>query len=126
MSILRHSLLLVLLTSLTAHAGDWARFRGPNGSGVARDSESLPATWSPAANLAWKTPLPGPGVSSPIIVGDRVFVTCYSGYGLDQENPGMIENLVRHLVCIDVRTGEKLWQRDVQATLRKILTAALV
>ena len=74
-------------------------------------------TWSPEANLSWKTPLPGPGVSSPIIVRGKIFVTCYSGYGLDQENPGKIENLVRHLVCIDVQTGKKLWQRDAPATL---------
>ncbi len=105
------------LTAVAASADDWPRFRGPDGSGVANDSESLPAAWSPAANLAWKTPLPGPGASSPIIVGGKVLVTCYSGYGLNQENPGEIENLVRHLVCVDLSTGEKLWQKDVKASL---------
>lgn len=117
MRILRHSMVIVVLTSLNVQADDWARFRGPNGSGVASDSESLPMAWSPEANLAWKTPLPGPGVSSPIICRGRVFVTCYSGYGLDPEAPGEIENLVRHLICIDLQTGQKLWQRDVPATL---------
>ena len=118
MLLFRLSALTVLaLTSLILHADDWARFRGPDGSGVARGSESLPTVWSPTANLAWKTPLPGPGVSSPIIVGDKVFVTCYSGYGLSQEDPGEIENLMRHLVCVDIQTGEKLWQRDVKAAL---------
>ncbi|MDG1895344.1 MAG: PQQ-binding-like beta-propeller repeat protein, partial [Fuerstiella sp.] len=88
MSVLRYSTLAVLVYSgLTLHAGDWAAFRGTDGSGVARDSDSLPMTWSPDANLAWKTSMPGPGVSSPIIVGKRVYVTCYSGYGLTQENP---------------------------------------
>ncbi len=61
--------------------------------------------------------MPGPGASSPIIVGGKVFVTCYSGYGLSQENPGEIENLVRHLVCVDLQTGNKLWQADVKAAL---------
>jgi len=106
-----------IVTSLILHADDWARFRGPDGSGSALQSESLPLRWSPTANLAWKTPLPGPGVSSPIVVDGKVFVTCYSGYGLNQENPGNIENLVRHLVCIDIQTGKQLWQRDVPATL---------
>jgi len=111
------ALVLVMHLNQIGSADDWARFRGPEGSGVAVDSNSLPTAWSPTANLAWKTPLPGPGASSPIIVGDKAFVTCYSGYGLTQENPGNIEKLVRHLVCIDVKTGKKLWQKDVKAAL---------
>ena len=114
----RYSVLALLtIGSQTGYAEDWPRFRGPAGSGVAIDSDSLPTAWSPEANLAWKTPLPGPGASSPIIVDGKAFVTCYSGYGLSQENPGNIENLVRHLVCIDMQTGKKLWQKDVKASL---------
>ncbi len=113
---LAFALTFVLLSygSLTSHAQDWPRFRGPDGNGVAAES-SVPTAWSPKANLAWKTEMPGPGASSPIIVGDRVFVTCYSGYGLSQEDPGEIGDLVRHLVCVDLATGEKLWQQDVPA-----------
>lgn len=113
------SCLLVLLSFsyLSIQAEDWSRFRGPQGSGVASDAAAIPSAWSPNANLAWKTPMPGPGASSPIVVGDKAFVTCYSGYGLTQEDPGEIENLVRHLVCIDVNTGEKLWQKDVKVSL---------
>ena len=103
--------------SLTGHGQDWTRFRGADGSGVATDSDSIPTAWSPNANLAWKTEMPGPGASSPIIVNGKAFVTCYSGYGLNQESPGDIENLVRHLVCIDVKSGKKLWQKDVKASL---------
>jgi outer membrane protein assembly factor BamB len=77
----------------------------------------VPSTWSPSANLDWKTELPGPGASSPIIVNGKVFVTCYSGYGLSQENPGNIEDLVRHLVCVDLQSGMKMWQRDVPVSL---------
>lgn len=108
---------LLTMYCLTGYADDWRRFRGPAGSGVAVDSDSLPTAWSAEANLAWKTPLPGPGASSPIIVNGRAFVTCYSGYGLSQEEPGNIENLVRHLMCIDMQTGKQLWQRDVKASL---------
>lgn len=118
MTYLRYlTLALFSLNSLTLYAGDWTRFRGPDGSGVAVDSDSLPTMWSPTANLAWKTPLPGPGASSPIIVDGKAFVTCYSGYGLNQENPGDIENLFRHLVCVDMQTGKVLWQKDVKAAL---------
>ncbi len=77
-----------------AHA-DWTRFRGPNGSGISDEKLPVPTTWSETENLKWKVPLPGAGVSCPIVVGDRIFVTCYSGYGLNQEEPGDIKNLVR-------------------------------
>ena len=118
MTVLRcFALVMLVLHSLMLQAGDWPRFRGPDGSGVAADSDSLPTNWSPTANLMWKAEMPGPGASSPIIVGGKVFVTCYSGYGLAQENPGEIENLVRHLVCVDQQTGKVLWQKDVKAAL---------
>ncbi|TWU62932.1 PQQ-binding-like beta-propeller repeat protein [Crateriforma conspicua] len=107
--------LLAATPMLSVSADDWNRFRGPNGSGVSNDGGSLPEQWSPKANVAWKTALPGAGVSSPIVVGDRVFVTAYSGYGLDRQDPGDINDLVRHLVCVDLQTGEPLWQKDVPA-----------
>jgi outer membrane protein assembly factor BamB len=105
------------LNGSVSQAEDWSRFRGPDGSGVAGQSETIPATWSANANLGWKTELPGPGASSPIVVGGKVFVTCYSGYGLSVEEPGEISNLVRHLVCVDLKSGRKLWQQDVPAEL---------
>src|SRR5687768_5166165 len=61
-------------------AADWPRFRGPGGLGVS-DSANLPVEWDAQKNVRWKTDLPGFGASSPIVVGDRIFVTCYSGYG---------------------------------------------
>ena len=99
---------LICTTAAVSSAGDWLRFRGPNGTGVSADKSTLPAKWSPTENLKWKTKLPGAGVSSPIVVGDKVFVTCYSGYGLSREEPGKMEDLKRHLVCIDRKTGKKL------------------
>lgn len=110
----------VLLTGLVAGpaaAGDWARFRGPNGSGVSPDEKPVPVTWSATENLKWKVPLPGPGSSCPIVVGNRVFVTCWSGYGMDRRDPGDQADLRRHLFCIDRRTGTTIWSKTVKPHL---------
>jgi outer membrane protein assembly factor BamB len=107
---------LLLLASSSAQA-DWKRFRGPNGSGISTDEQSTPVTWSESENLKWKVPLPGPGSSSPIVVGDRVFVTCWSGYGTDRGNPGEQAQLRRHLLCIDGETGETIWSKAVEPYL---------
>jgi outer membrane protein assembly factor BamB len=104
--------LLVGMKSIDA--GDWSRFRGPNGSAVS-DATNLPATWDDQTNLRWKTSLPGPGSSSPIVVGDRIFVTCYSGYGIERENPGDVKNLKRHLVCLNLNDGTVAWDRATPA-----------
>jgi outer membrane protein assembly factor BamB len=101
----------------TTHAGDWSRFRGPNGSGVSSDKAATPVKWSDSENLKWKIELPGPGLSSPIVVGDRVFVTAWSGYGVDRSDPGDQENLKRHLVCVDRKTGKELWSKTVDSYL---------
>ena len=113
------SLIAVLLwiPASTSDASDWSRFRGPNGSGISADAVPAPTKWSPKENLQWKAQLPGPGVSSPIVVGDRVFVTCYSGYGVDRANVGEMKDLKRHLVCFDVNSGDQIWDRSVKATL---------
>jgi outer membrane protein assembly factor BamB len=96
---------------------DWNRFRGPNGTGISTDKESTPTKWSESENIKWKIPLPGSGVSSPIVVGDRVFVTCFSGYGINRENVGQIKDLKRHLVCVDRATGKTLWENVVPSTV---------
>ncbi|MEM6689122.1 MAG: PQQ-binding-like beta-propeller repeat protein [Planctomycetota bacterium] len=93
---------------------DWSRFRGPNGSGIS-DSDA-PTEFGAEKNLKWKIELPGRGVSSPIVVGDRVFVTCYSGYGMGDDR-ARIEDLKRHLVCVDTTTGKELWTRTVDAKM---------
>ncbi|MDP6554381.1 MAG: PQQ-binding-like beta-propeller repeat protein [Pirellulaceae bacterium] len=110
----------VILTNIaisSALGSDWARFRGPNGSGVSSDTQPVPTTWSPVENLKWKVELPGPGSSAPIVVGKHVFVTCWSGYGTDRRNPGDQGKLQRHLVCLDRNTGETIWSQPVAPTL---------
>lgn len=110
-------LLVVCLVFEFSHrvvGSDWAQFRGPNGSGVA-PTDAHPVThWSESENLRWKLPLPGPGSSSPIVVGERVFVTCYSGYG-DGSAGASLEKLERHLVCVDRNQGKVLWDRSIPA-----------
>ena len=90
---------------------DWPRFRGPDGTGVAEASR-LPTRWSnvsrPPVNIAWKVRLPGRGCSCPLVVGDRVFVTCSSGYRQDHLS----------LQCYDVESGKRVWQRSLWATGR--------
>lgn len=90
---------------------DWPRFRGPNGTGTSNE-KGLPAKWSATEKLLWKRELPGPGASSPIVVGKRIYVTCYSGYGLSKSRPGDPKDLKRHLVCLDRKTGKILWNKQ--------------
>lgn len=95
---------------------DWPQFRGPVGLGVSSDA-GVPVEWSESRNLKWKTPLPGPGSSSPIVCGRRVYVTCYSGYGLSRSDPGDVKLLTRHLLCIDRENGKIVWKRTIKAEM---------
>jgi outer membrane protein assembly factor BamB len=98
-----------------SEGADWPQFRGPGGLGAAPASEKgLLTTWSDDAGIAWRVQLPGPGASSPIVVGDRVLVTCYSGYGIPGKAGGDVESLKRHLLCFN-RAGKRLWQQDMPA-----------
>ena len=92
---------------VTAQQPDWRGFRGNDATSVS-EQKGLPVELSNTENLAWKVELPGRGPSGPIIVGDRVFVTCSSGAGEDQ----------LFVVCFDINSGSKLWQRKFRATGR--------
>ncbi len=106
-----------ITTARPAAADDWLRFRGPNGNGTATSAQQPPAEWSAEKNLRWSVDLPGPGHSSPIVVGDKVFLTCWTGYGLDRQDPGDPAQLKRHLLCVARQTGQILWDRAVDAQL---------
>lgn len=105
-------LAVIVVADSAGQAADWSRFRGPNGSAVS-DARGVPTEWSDTKNLAWKTELPGPGSSSPIVVGERVFVTCYSGYGTSRRDAGDIKQLQRHLICVSLKDGKILWDQPV-------------
>lgn len=89
-----------------AAAGAWNRFRGPNGSGLG-EARGLPSTWTDA-DYRWTVELPGRGISSPVVWGDRLFVTA-----ADETK------LVRSLLCYSVRDGKLLWSQGVPFTKEK-------
>ena len=95
-----------------AAAGDWPQFRGPAGLATA-DDKDLPTKWDATTNIAWKTPLPGRGASSPIVVGDRIFLTSYTGFAVDKKNPGTPSQLRIHLLCLKRSDGSILWDKSL-------------
>lgn len=96
-----------LLTGGAARAADWPQFRGPLGNGVSEEA-GVPANIELTKDLAWRADLPGRGLSSPIIIGDRVFVTCSSGPKQQR----------LHVICFSTKDGSKLWERQFWATGR--------
>ncbi len=110
------STLTILIACLSTHisAADWSQFRGPGGNGVS-DAKNTPLNWSDTTGIVWKIELPGPGTSSPIVFGNRIFLTCYTGVA-----PGRgasLDDLKRHLLCLDRATGKLLWNTPVPADL---------
>ena len=97
---------LVLLSSLQLATADWPQFRGPLGNGVAT-GVSVPTQFD-ARSILWTADLPGRGLSSPIIIGDRVFVTCSSGPKQER----------LHVICFSATDGRQLWERQFWATGR--------
>ena len=115
-------------------ATDWPHWRGPSATGVAAPSP-LPATWSARDNVAWQAPLAGAGVSSPIVHGDRVFVTSQIGDGRrrDGRHPTLTQGAdpstageatlsrrsraqVGFIVeAFDRSTGKRLWIHEMAA-----------
>ena len=95
---------------------DWLRFRGPNGSGISSEADATPTEWSPE-KLKWKAEIPGPGSSCPIVVGENVFVTCWTGYGTDEAKGADQNALRRHLICFDRETGQQKWLKTVEPVL---------
>jgi outer membrane protein assembly factor BamB len=93
----------------------WTQFRGKGGNGVS-NATGLPTTWDSEKNVAWKCELPGFGASSPVMLGDLIYVTCYTGYGLDAKEPGDMSDLVRHLICVNAKSGMILWDKEQKST----------
>ncbi len=102
-------LLALCFTSSVVSAGDWRQFRGNLINGIADDAK-LPISWNVKSgeNIAWKTKLPGRGLSSPIVVGDQVILTASSGFSQNR----------LHVLAFDVATGKLNWKRQFWATGR--------
>jgi outer membrane protein assembly factor BamB len=81
-------------------ASDWPRWRGPNADGVA-DGRQLPIRWSRSENVRWSVQLPGWGTSSPVVYGDRVFITSHL-----KDKKSLLT------LCYDRKDGKELWRHD--------------
>ncbi len=102
---------------------NWTRFRGPEGTGVVADDPRLPDTWDQAQNVKWQAKIPGRGWGSPIVWGDRVFVSAvhsdddyeapkgglYLGLGRG-EPPDSVHHWM--VYCLDFKTGQVLWKHE--------------
>jgi len=116
----------------SVHGGDWPAFRGDN-TGIAAET-NLPAKID-GDHLLWKMPLPGRGASSPIVLGDKLFLTSYSGYGTTisrgfgggkgkkgggggdtgaKEDQAKLKLIVQ---CIDAKSGKADWTKEVDPKL---------
>lgn len=93
---------VLFITSLCP-AGDWPAFRGPRGDGTT-DAKNVPVTWSATEHVKWKTPLPQAANGSPIVVGERVFVTTAED----------AEGKQRSLLALSLAEGQELWKQTVE------------
>jgi len=100
------ALVLLIVASLPGRADEWARFRGPNGSGVA-DVTGLPVEFGPTRNVVWKTELP-PGYSSPIVFGNRIYLT------------GLRDGRLLSF-AVDRTSGKVVWEREAPRDRREKL-----
>nr|ADI23092.1 hypothetical protein [uncultured gamma proteobacterium HF0770_07M15] len=94
-------ILILAAFTLTASAADWANWRGPNHNG-STEAAGLPVKFSKTENIAWKVTMPGPSAATPIILGDKVFVS--------STDPKAKELLA---LCLDRRTGKEIWRHVV-------------
>jgi outer membrane protein assembly factor BamB len=108
------SCILVLACAQAARADNWPAWRGPHGDGHSPES-NLPVKWDATHNVRWKVPLPDQGNSSPIVWGDRIFVTQASDKTIWPPRPasgGYAAAAKRSVLCFERATGKLLWQQD--------------
>jgi outer membrane protein assembly factor BamB len=98
----------VFLVAISAAAADYPQFRGPAGDGHAL-ATSLPDTWNETTNVAWKSPIPGKGWSSPSLHSGRLYLTTAAPNDPDQE----AGDLSLRAYCLDAASGEVKWWREV-------------
>nr|AOE10935.1 conserved hypothetical protein [uncultured bacterium] len=95
-------LMVYCVIAPAAQAGDWPAWRGPNANGVADSAQSPPLVWSDSENVMWKTPVPGRGHSTPIVMGSHIFLT-----SADKSEE------VQSVLCFDRESGKQLWKTEV-------------
>jgi outer membrane protein assembly factor BamB len=92
---------------ITANAADWPEFRGPTRQGHAA-AANVPVEWGPDKNIAWKSPLAGQGWSSPVVVGDRLYLTLAI-----PDKPEAPTRYELSAAAIDAQTGKSIWTQTV-------------
>jgi len=100
---------LALALSNTVAAADWPEFRGAAAQGHS-DATNLPLTWSPTSHIAWKAAVAGVGWSSPVVIGDRIYLTSALPIG-GVEDPKADRSL--HALALDAATGKPVWDVEV-------------
>jgi outer membrane protein assembly factor BamB len=118
---------LLLILPFAVNAENWPQFRGPGGKGVSSEP-NLPVEWAPDRNIAWKTEIPGRGNSSPVIWGDRIFLTTslegdaipgaqaprHIQEGTEFKHPDALGGDRKHtlqVLAMDAKSGKILWNR---------------
>ncbi len=114
MQMLLVAFIACLLAAILPAEESWPQFRGPGGLATAPKGARIPVEWGEDKNLKWKTAIPGPGSSSPVFTGNRLFVTCYTGYGTSPEEVGSARDLGRQLLCLDRSDGRILWKKSIE------------
>ncbi|MCF7957620.1 MAG: PQQ-binding-like beta-propeller repeat protein [Phycisphaerae bacterium] len=99
---------LSFLLTITAHAEDWAHWRGPELNGSSGEV-NLPDTWGKTKNIAWSAPLPGHSSATPIISQGKVFISSTGHRGKSLQ-----------ALCFDEKTGKELWRKTIGKTDRKL------
>jgi hypothetical protein len=82
--------LLTISTLAVLQAEDWPQWRGARATGVSTE-KNLPERWSATENIAWKAPIAGTGISTPVVSGGRIFVTSQVGSGVSRQGPRLVQ-----------------------------------
>src|SRR5579859_5903239 len=90
---------ILFFVPVSSVAQEWTRFRGPNGTGIS-EAKSIPTTWM-EKDINWKVSLPGDGHSSPVLWGDKIFLTSADG------EAGKV-----FVLCLTATDGAILWQKE--------------
>ncbi|HSQ54203.1 MAG TPA: PQQ-binding-like beta-propeller repeat protein, partial [Gemmata sp.] len=108
------ALIGLVLCSAIVQADNWPAWRGPSGQGYCEET-NVPVKWNAKENVKWKVALEFPGNSTPIVWGDRIFVTQANKDAKGKGDPKKSKDgTIRSLLCLSRADGKKLWQKDVQ------------
>ena len=108
---------LIPLSVCAVDAVDWPRFRGADGNASA-PSANVPLTWNETEHMLWRQEIPGHGASCPAVFADRIYLTSFTGYGLDPGDPGNRQDLRLHVLCFDRQDGRLLWDYQAKDIIR--------